>query len=50
MSMDAVIVKNIVKTYADKTAVDDVSFSVKKAKSSGLLVLMVPEKLAYSGC
>lgn len=35
--MDAVIVKNIVKTYADKTAVNDVSFNVKKGEIFGLI-------------
>lgn len=35
--MDAVIVKNIVKTYAGKTAVNDVSFNVKKGEIFGLI-------------
>jgi ABC-type multidrug transport system ATPase subunit len=35
--MDAVIVRNIVKTYAGKTAVDEVSFSVKKGEIFGLI-------------
>lgn len=35
--MDAVIVKNISKSYAGKTAVDEVSFSVKKGEIFGLI-------------
>ena len=34
---DAIIVKNLTKTFGDVTAVNDVSFSVKKGELFGLL-------------